>query len=783
MTDKVKRRSAAGAAKSTTATSRRAQRAKTSDAKTSTTAAKRKTAAAKPERAAAQRKKQGTLARKVAPKHAAKAKEAKAKIQAPAVKKPRGKQKAVESPAGYRIGEPVLDPIGDVSSGEAHAYLGDAATQAHVEAEAYRADTTDAAMDSGLEAGPGLEATQAAREARARQRGEDAAGSADEAEESGDAESELQQSEPGRLERLQKILSQAGIASRRHAEEMIVAGRVMVNGQVVTQLGSKADAARDHIRVDGKLLHGAERHRYFMLNKPRGYVTTVSDPEGRPTVMQFFAKMHERLYPVGRLDFQSEGLLLMSNDGELANLLTKAESGVEKTYLVKVAGQPSEDELQKLRGGVAIEKGEAGSERVRTSPVRVRQVRPGDNPWYEVVLIEGRNRELRKMFAAIGHFAEKIRRVGYGPLVLDVEPGRMRELTLEEVNSLRLTAEGKMKPRRVSVDRMLPKDAGRTTEKREERPRGKSGVRRFDGRRGEEAFGRRDRAFGTDKRQSDRSERGIPHPKSGTSTPRTETSPRGPRTWGAQREFGSGEKKRAFGGEGQELSERPRQERGEKRFKGGRPQFGGRRSDFGERREGQRSFGSKPKFDRPRFERKDFGGGRIESGGQRREFRGGPRREFGSRPGRKEGQTFGSKPRFERPQFEKPEFGGGRSESGGQRREFRGGPRREFGSGPRREGSERRFEGGARKPFKPRGGKPQLERGERPPFERSERPRFEQGGERPRKFEGGGGNRFGKGGRSGAKVGGSGGFRGRSGGGRKFGGSRPGGQRGGWKPK
>ena len=165
----------------------------------------------------------------------------------------------------------------------------------------------------------------------------------------------LRKRPPAKLERLQKILSQAGIASRRHAEEMIVAGQVMVNGQVVTQLGSKADAARDHIRVNGKLLKGAERHRYFMLNKPKGYVTTVSDPEGRPTVMEFFAKTSERLYPVGRLDYQSEGLLLMTNDGELANLLTKAGSGVEKIYLVKVAGQPTEEELERLRRGVTIE--------------------------------------------------------------------------------------------------------------------------------------------------------------------------------------------------------------------------------------------------------------------------------------------------------------------------------------------------------------------------------------------------------------------------------------------
>jgi hypothetical protein len=146
-----------------------------------------------------------------------------------------------------------------------------------------------------------------------------------------------------KLERLQKILSKAGISSRRHAEEMITSGRVQVNGQVITTLGAKADADQDHIRVDGKMLSGAERHRYFMLNKPKGFVTTASDPEGRPTVMQFFEKTGERLYPVGRLDYLSEGLLLVTNDGDLANQLTRAGSAVEKTYLVKVAGQPTED--------------------------------------------------------------------------------------------------------------------------------------------------------------------------------------------------------------------------------------------------------------------------------------------------------------------------------------------------------------------------------------------------------------------------------------------------------
>ncbi|MDE3062927.1 MAG: pseudouridine synthase [Acidobacteriota bacterium] len=289
-------------------------------------------------------------------------------------------------------------------------------------------------------------------------------------------ESDEEEAAPApQLERLQKILARAGIASRRHAEELITEGRVQVNGQVVSTLGAKADPARDHIRVDGKLLQGAERQRYFMLNKPKGYVTTVSDPEGRPTVMEFFAKMGERLYPVGRLDYLSEGLLLVTNDGELAHALTRAASGVEKTYLVKVAGQPAEEALERLRTGVAIERGKPGEGKVHTAPARIRQVRAGDNPWFEVVIIEGRNRELRKMFEEIGHHVEKIRRVGYGPLVLDMEPGKLRELDAEEVAALRLTAEGKMKPRRMKTTLMLPKEARRPAGQRFERPADRGG--------------------------------------------------------------------------------------------------------------------------------------------------------------------------------------------------------------------------------------------------------------------------------------------------------------------
>jgi 23S rRNA pseudouridine2605 synthase len=249
-------------------------------------------------------------------------------------------------------------------------------------------------------------------------------------------------------ERLQKIIAAAGITSRRKAEELITEGRVQVNGQTVVELGTKADANLDHIRVDGKLLakpgQGTNRLRYAVLNKPKGYITSASDPEGRPTVMEFFPG-GPRVFPVGRLDYQSEGLLLMTNDGELANLLTRAANKVPKVYLVKISGKPTEESLNQLRAGIMIEKGRHNDEklgRVLTQPAGIRRVRDAENPWYEVTLTEGRNREIRKMFEEVGHFVEKIRRVEYGPLVLDVEPGEVRELIPEEVLALQRAARG-----------------------------------------------------------------------------------------------------------------------------------------------------------------------------------------------------------------------------------------------------------------------------------------------------------------------------------------------------
>ena len=236
-------------------------------------------------------------------------------------------------------------------------------------------------------------------------------------------------------ERLQKLIAAAGLASRRKAEELITAGRVAINGEVVTELGTKADPAIDKITVDGAQLQPREPLLYFLLYKPKGYVTTASDPEGRPTVLDLMKAVSARVYPVGRLDYASEGLLLMTNDGALAQKLTKAGSHVEKTYLVKVSGKPSEQDVARLRAGIIIELDDG--RRVKTSPAEIRLAEDAPNPWYEVVLIEGRNRQIRRMFERIGHHVEKIKRTKLGPLALDVPPGKFRPLTTKEIAQLK----------------------------------------------------------------------------------------------------------------------------------------------------------------------------------------------------------------------------------------------------------------------------------------------------------------------------------------------------------
>ena len=233
--------------------------------------------------------------------------------------------------------------------------------------------------------------------------------------------------------RLQKYLAQCNVASRRAAEKMITDGRVRVNGDVVTVLGTKVSPG-DIVEVDGSPVYEEKKKVYIMLNKPVGYVTTVSDDEGRSTVMELVDDIPQRLYPVGRLDYDSEGLLLLTNDGELAQRLTHPSCEVDKVYLARVTGNPSNEALDKLRRGVYME----GDER-RTYPAQVRVVR--DESLFSDILVtihEGRNRQVRRMFDSVGHKVLLLRRVRFGPLDLgDLRRGEWRELSAEEVARLK----------------------------------------------------------------------------------------------------------------------------------------------------------------------------------------------------------------------------------------------------------------------------------------------------------------------------------------------------------
>jgi 23S rRNA pseudouridine2605 synthase len=504
-------------------------------------------------------------------------------------------------------------------------------------------------------------------------------------------------------QRLQKLIAGAGIASRRKAEELITAGRVTVNGEVKTELGSKADSAVDDIRVDGKPLR-AEEPVYVLLHKPKGYVTTVTDPENRPTVMDLVKAIPARVYPVGRLDYLSEGLLLLTNDGDMAAKLTHASTHVPKKYLVKVSGQPTEEQIQQLRDGVQLpaeqghihaapgEGGKFGGEKrrstaVKTAPAKIELSREGDNPWYEVTLNEGRNRQIRRMFDFVGHHVEKIKRVEYGPLKLDVENGEFRLLNAAEIVRLKAASLGKHEAPRA----------------RDERPRSPKG-----GRGERPAFGRGrtgERAAFQKGSYKDRSEFESPREER-TRTARFDSE--GKREVQAPREY----------------TERPRFQ---KREEGGRPAFRGRPDD---------ARGERPKFGRPPVRRSSEGrpssAGQFASTGSRgeRPFRGKP-----AAGGESRGKSFGRPPARAgaRPSFGgKSKFG---ASAGRGERPFRGKP---AAGGESRGKSFSSTRGGSRTPFagKPRvGGRPDRgERSERPGgpkrFERSEPPR-EGRSERP----------------------------------------------------
>jgi 23S rRNA pseudouridine2605 synthase len=267
------------------------------------------------------------------------------------------------------------------------------------------------------------------------------------------------------LERLQKIISAAGITSRRASEELILAGRVTVNGTVVTELGSKADPATDTVTVDGKPLTIASKKLYILLYKPVGYLTTLDDPEGRPLVVDLLKEVGERVYPVGRLDYNTEGLLLLTSDGEWANQLMHPRNEVEKEYHVRVRGKVHKSQLDQLAGGVDIE----GR---KTAPARVCMIKEGEqNDWFSITIHEGRNRQVRRMCEAVSLSVVRLRRVRYGMLSMGaLKPGEFRFLTEAEVDGLRnphqkqvAAASRALTPNRSAASARTPQRAAATT--------------------------------------------------------------------------------------------------------------------------------------------------------------------------------------------------------------------------------------------------------------------------------------------------------------------------------
>ncbi|HVF46967.1 MAG TPA: pseudouridine synthase [Pyrinomonadaceae bacterium] len=235
------------------------------------------------------------------------------------------------------------------------------------------------------------------------------------------------------MERLQKLIARAGIASRRAAEQLITAGEVTVNGHVVTELGTKADPEKDHIKVRGRLINAKIQGRsnaYILLNKPKGYLSSAADPEGRKLVVDL-VKGHGRLHPVGRLDYNSEGLIILTNDGEFTNRVASSKT-LPKVYEVKVKGLPTSVAIKKLARGVVLDDG------FKTAPAEIKELKSTDkNGWYEVTLYEGHNQQIRKMFDTIGHSVVKLKRVRIGSVeARNLPSGASRPLTQAEVNDL-----------------------------------------------------------------------------------------------------------------------------------------------------------------------------------------------------------------------------------------------------------------------------------------------------------------------------------------------------------
>jgi 23S rRNA pseudouridine2605 synthase len=239
--------------------------------------------------------------------------------------------------------------------------------------------------------------------------------------------------------RLQKVIADAGVASRRKAEELIAAGRVIVNGQVVRELGTRVDPEHDHVKVDGRHLKPAPPQAFIMLNKPKGVLSTLSDPEGRPTIRELLHGVSLRVFPVGRLDYDTEGLMLLTNDGEIAQALLHPRYHVSKTYMAKVKGVLSDDQIRELERGIDLEDG-------RTAPAIVKKAGKAEaNSWIELTIYEGRKHQVKRMLEKVGHPVLKLERIRFGPLSLgDLPMGRFRFLTDREANALRAVVRARL---------------------------------------------------------------------------------------------------------------------------------------------------------------------------------------------------------------------------------------------------------------------------------------------------------------------------------------------------
>ena len=232
-------------------------------------------------------------------------------------------------------------------------------------------------------------------------------------------------------QRLQKILAEMGVASRRKAEEIIIEGRVTVNGQVAV-IGSKADPLKDHIKLDGKLLTSTEKKVYYIFNKPKNVVTSLSDPEGRPTIKDFLGGIRQRVYPVGRLDYDSEGMLILTNDGELAHGIMHPSKKIPKTYLVKIKGRLELENMEKLRRGIRLD-------RAITAPAKVKAIRKTEqNSWIEIVIFEGKKRQIRRMLEKVGHSVIRLMRIRIDGVEMgELSPGAYRRMLPLEIDRLK----------------------------------------------------------------------------------------------------------------------------------------------------------------------------------------------------------------------------------------------------------------------------------------------------------------------------------------------------------